>query len=336
MPFLIDGHNVIAALGDIDLEDPHDEAKLVLKLRAWSARVNRQAVVVFDGGIPGGHSASLSTADIKVIFAARHYSNADRIIRERLGKLSDAPNWTVVSSDREVLGEAERSGARTMTAQEFGDQLERPPKSESEKPDRMSAAELEEWLQIFPEPEETEPPRPPTANADRESTARPTKRRGRASRPQSSEQPLRHSRAIGEQLGMPVAPDPLPREPTEKPDQASQAEIDAWLEVFHDDPNREIPPPNLPSRQRRNEEPKKPVVRKGEGLTPGEAEAWLTVFGETESAPEETPQEPEEPRGRSDTKLARHREKYARADDQESADLSPEDLELWHRLFGDE
>jgi predicted RNA-binding protein with PIN domain len=335
MPFLIDGHNVIAALEDIDLEDPHDEAKLVFKLRAWSARVNRQAVVVFDGGVPGGPSASLSTADVKVVFAARHYSNADRIIHERLGTLSDAPNWTVVSSDREVLDEAERTGARTMTAQEFGDQIERSPEAESEKPDRISAAELEEWLQIFPELEETEPPSPPTSKSDQEAAARLAKHRDRASRSRLREEPLRHTRAIGEQLGMPAAPPSTPQAPMGKPDQISEEEVDAWLEVFHDDPDREIPPPNLPNRPRGTTERKKPVVRKGDGLSPGEVDAWLTVFGETETTPEELPQEPDKPQ-RQDTKLARHREKYARAEDQASADLSPEDLELWHRLFGDE
>ena len=43
MPFLIDGHNVIAVLSDIDLADPDDEAKLVVKLRAWSGRERRKA-----------------------------------------------------------------------------------------------------------------------------------------------------------------------------------------------------------------------------------------------------------------------------------------------------
>ncbi|MBN1248933.1 MAG: NYN domain-containing protein, partial [Anaerolineae bacterium] len=84
MPFLIDGHNVIAALHGIDLEDPDDEAKLVLKLRAWSSRVQRKAIVIFDGGIPGGFSRTMSTADIGVVFAARYHTNADRIIDERL------------------------------------------------------------------------------------------------------------------------------------------------------------------------------------------------------------------------------------------------------------
>ena len=106
MPFLIDGHNVIAALPDINLEDPDDEAKLVVKLRAWSGRGRRKAIVVFDGGIPGGPSRVLSSPEVRVVFAARPHSTADRIIKERLGALPDAPNWTVVASDREVLDNA--------------------------------------------------------------------------------------------------------------------------------------------------------------------------------------------------------------------------------------
>ncbi len=113
MPFLIDGHNVIAAPGDIDLDDPDDEAKLVMKLRAWSSRVQRKAIVIFDGGLPGGFSRTMSTVDIGVVFAARYHTNADRIIDERLRSSPDAPNWTVVSSDHEVLDRARAKGART-------------------------------------------------------------------------------------------------------------------------------------------------------------------------------------------------------------------------------
>jgi hypothetical protein len=33
MPFLIDGHNLIGALPDLDLDDPDDEARLVERLQ---------------------------------------------------------------------------------------------------------------------------------------------------------------------------------------------------------------------------------------------------------------------------------------------------------------
>ncbi len=34
MHYLIDGHNLIAQISDISLDDPDDEAKLVLRLEA--------------------------------------------------------------------------------------------------------------------------------------------------------------------------------------------------------------------------------------------------------------------------------------------------------------
>lgn len=50
MPFLIDRHNVIAALPDIALEDPDDEARPVVKLRAWSGREAAQRYFIGSAG----------------------------------------------------------------------------------------------------------------------------------------------------------------------------------------------------------------------------------------------------------------------------------------------
>ena len=54
MPILIDGHNLIGRLPDLRLDDPDDEAKLVLRLRAYAARTRKRITVVFDQGLPGG------------------------------------------------------------------------------------------------------------------------------------------------------------------------------------------------------------------------------------------------------------------------------------------
>src|SRR5262245_17638894 len=91
MPYLIDGHNLIARLPDINLADPHDEAELVLRLRSFAARSKKQCVVIFDQGLPGGQS-SLSTHSVKVIFATAFQTTADRIIQERIHHTPDAPN----------------------------------------------------------------------------------------------------------------------------------------------------------------------------------------------------------------------------------------------------
>ena len=336
MPFLIDGHNVIAALRDIELEDPDDEAKLVMKLRAWSARVRRKAIVVFDGGLPGGPSPTLSSADVKVVFAARHHTNADRIIGERLKQLPDAPNWTVVSSDHEILDDARMIGARTLTAQAFAEDLERPPVAEKEKPDAISSAEVEEWLEIFQEPlaDEAEPSQLPTATSGEAGQQSPPKaprpRRRRPTLPQPS------TRSIAEQIGLDLPPDPEAGQVTHKPEAPSRAEVEAWLQVFHDDPESAIPPPKLPERKPRITKPTLPVVRKSGTLSEAEVASWLSVFDEGKSTSPGT--ETAEPATRplqEQSKLAKHRKKLAPAEGEDDVTLSEDDLELWHRLFGD-
>ena len=340
MPFLIDGHNVIAALRDIDLEDPDDEAKLVMKLRAWSSRVQRKAIVIFDGGVPGGFSRTMSTVDVGVVFAARLHSNADRIIGERLRSLPDAPNWTVVSSDREILDQARATGARVLSAQEFADWLERPPAQEKVKPDTVSPVDVDDWLQIFQEPETDMPSAPPAptprqADPDPKSTAMTPYSRRRA-----STAPEVHTRTIGDQLGIDVPPDPEALAPSEKPRSTSAEEVESWLRVFHDDPNSTVAPPNLPTSTRKPSAPAAPLVKKAGALSESEVDAWLSVFEESQAQgtkPQQVPAAPvgtAKPRGVS-RKLAKHQEQVAPAEGEETPDLSPEDLDLWHRLFGD-
>lgn len=345
MPFLIDGHNVIAAMESIELDDPNDEAKLVMKLRAWFSHIRRKAILVFDGGVPGGLSRTLSTADVKVVFAARHHTIADRIIRERLRELPDAANWTVVSSDHEVLGAARLTGARTMAAQEFADMIEHPPEANREKPDAISAAEVQAWLHIFPEPENEPVPAsrvPATKRPDAKKPAGVGKKRPHPVPQPPVQQHRRSTRSIGDQMGLDVKA--APESPGGKPTEISDREVDAWLQVFHDDPDSKIPPPNLPKPKPRRKAPRpqEAVVRKTGELSSEEVDAWLSVFQEpgpqTKDASESfgTAPKPRANRRTINTILAKHHENLAPAEGDGKADLPQEDLELWQRLFGEE
>jgi predicted RNA-binding protein with PIN domain len=292
MPFLIDGHNVIAALPDVALEDPHDEAKLVLKLRAWSGRErhgsgNRKVIVVFDGGVPGGYARALSSHYVRVVFAARRHTNADRIIKARLKRLPDPGNWTVVSSDHEVLERARRVGARTMRAQDFAGALNARPVIAKEKPDTVSPTDVAYWLEIFGEAE-AQPPPPGAVRA-----RRGPRRRGAS--------PDDAGAGTGDEADRSPAGEASIPSPTpfgEKPGEISEAEVAAWLEVFQDGAERAAPSGRRPPRRRR---------RSGAS----------------------TPPKPE----RSKT-LRKHRQRYAPAEGEGTADLSDEEQALWYRLFG--
>jgi predicted RNA-binding protein with PIN domain len=153
MPLLIDGHNLIGRLPDIRLDDPDDEAKLVVRLRSYCARTRKRATVVFDHGLPGGPSWSLSGAGVKVVFASAG-RGADRILCERIRRASDPSGLTVVTSDRQVIAAAEARGTRVIRSERFAAELTAPPKRASRDNVRLSAEEVDEWLHLFEDRDE--------------------------------------------------------------------------------------------------------------------------------------------------------------------------------------
>lgn len=150
MPVLIDGHNLIGQLPDISLADPDDEARLVSRLQGYAGRFGKRVTVVFDRGLPGGRSESLSSGRVNVVFAPTG-RNADRVLIERIRRSPDPHGLTVVTSDREVIAAAQRRGAQVVHSEEFARELEPSPASPgSAKEDvRLSPDEVEAWLELF-------------------------------------------------------------------------------------------------------------------------------------------------------------------------------------------
>jgi predicted RNA-binding protein with PIN domain len=148
--YLIDGHNLIGQLPDISLKDPDDEAKLVLKLRQFSAQTGKKCQVIFDHGLPAGKS-KLSNSAVTVVFAARP-GEADDVMLRRIRDARDVKRWTVVSSDERVLSVARERGMKVQRSQEFARQLANVaraiPKDEHPNP-HIPASEVEEWLRLF-------------------------------------------------------------------------------------------------------------------------------------------------------------------------------------------
>jgi predicted RNA-binding protein with PIN domain len=159
MHYLIDGHNLIAKMADIDLDDPNDEALLVLRLRSWViGSRKRRATVIFDGGLPGGRSRFHSSDQLGVIFASEGRT-ADALLIRRMQKAKNPAEYTLVSSDQEVIDAARARHVRHLTSEafasrlsEFGQQEKREPTpeapGEAQKP-AVSQEEVAEWLALF-------------------------------------------------------------------------------------------------------------------------------------------------------------------------------------------
>jgi hypothetical protein len=64
----------------------------------------------------------------------------------------DAPNWTIVSSDREIISAADRAGAVVLPSDVFGQMITMSTSTsvQSEKPmGAMSDEDLAEWEKLF-------------------------------------------------------------------------------------------------------------------------------------------------------------------------------------------
>ncbi|MFV9503148.1 MAG: NYN domain-containing protein [Oscillochloridaceae bacterium umkhey_bin13] len=153
MPILIDGHNLIGQLPGLSLADPDDEAKLVMLLRRYAARKRgRRIVVIFDGGVRG-HPANLSGYGIEARFAYAP-ATADSELIKRIRSVKRRDEWTVVSSDRAVAGEARAKGLMVLSADAFARRLITPdlPQAslEAKRNDRpLSPTEVTEWMRLF-------------------------------------------------------------------------------------------------------------------------------------------------------------------------------------------
>ncbi|TFH33449.1 MAG: hypothetical protein E4G99_11390 [Anaerolineales bacterium] len=151
MPFLIDGHNLIAAMPGISLSDLDDERALVQHLAHFARRTRRSITVYFDRGSLLAPNLS-GGAGVKVHFV-RSPRTADDALRAHLERLNrEASNWTVVSSDREVQRAARQAGARVVDSQSFAAELAPGGSDQAEigKPEpSLSSDEIEAWERLF-------------------------------------------------------------------------------------------------------------------------------------------------------------------------------------------
>lgn len=106
--------------------------------------------MIFDQGLPGGRSESLSGGRVSVVFAPTG-RKADGVLIEHIRRSRNPGGLIVVTSDREVIAEAQRQDARVVRSEEFAGELEPTPAPQAgAKEDvQLSPDEVEEWLELF-------------------------------------------------------------------------------------------------------------------------------------------------------------------------------------------
>ncbi len=170
MHYLIDGHNLIAQMPDIKLDDPNDEAKLVLRLRSWAAASRkRQVTIIFDHGLPGGQWRYMSRGPVQAVFASAGQT-ADALLMDRARQVSNPAAYTMVTGDREILSVAKARRMPYIASQAFAQKLQETVDRQTINQTRaipadeepvVSEEEVSEWLALFDEvPESQNAPAP--------------------------------------------------------------------------------------------------------------------------------------------------------------------------------
>lgn len=149
MTVLIDGHNLIGRIPGLGLDDPDDEAKLLVRLRAYRARTGKRLVVYFDPGAAYQSPVRRSTGGI-TIRQAGSGQRADDLMMRDLRRHHNARELTVVTSDRAIQDVARQHNAQVVDAASFVRQLNRHPQEEdtTDTP-LLPEEEIQEWLAIF-------------------------------------------------------------------------------------------------------------------------------------------------------------------------------------------
>ncbi len=125
-PFLIDGHNLIGRLPDVDLGQPDDEAQLLQRLHAYRVRNGYpQLVVFFDSGMLPGTGSTPPAYGMEVHFAPPHLKADDEIVAY-LRAQPEPGQFTVVTSDRELAARSRALGANVKPADDFARSLANP------------------------------------------------------------------------------------------------------------------------------------------------------------------------------------------------------------------
>ena len=340
MPYLIDGHNLIAHVPDIELSDPDDEGKLVVRLRGFAAARRKQCIVIFDHGLPGGKSP-MSNNTVKVIFATAYHSTADRILMERIRNTPDAGNWTVVTSDNEILAAAHEKGMKAMRSADFVALMPNP----QVKPDdpgeavhpHISSQHVDTMMDAFKtDAPETIPQAPTQAPFV---PVKPTSH-SKANPPVVAAKPIPpKTQTQRTPLSKPPIPTTPPSSLMDKFDEVSlsDSEIESWLSVFDSQPPVAATPavprvmlqPALPEDIIEDEPAPLPPPQKAGGQTDVrkmKVDDWLTYFG-VDDTPPPPPVKP--------ANLETIRARLVEHDRTVDANIIPrEDMETWLRAFG--
>ncbi len=125
MALVIDGHNLIGAMPDIQLNEPDDEARLLARLRSYRAHNGQSLIVFFDSGDLPASTPGMSSPGVMVRFASPGQTADDAIV-DFLRTCSQPGQYAVVTNDADLAWRVRSVGASVMRASDFTAKIAQP------------------------------------------------------------------------------------------------------------------------------------------------------------------------------------------------------------------
>ncbi|NOY57791.1 MAG: hypothetical protein GXO75_02505 [Calditrichaeota bacterium] len=151
---IVDGYNFILRTSRIDPSD--DEAlwrareNLVHQLVAYRGNKQLQITIVFDGQDVKLLGKRPRPSGIRVLFS-RAPQKADPLILKRINQSTQKSNIILVTSDRPLALSARAHGCQIQSVEDFRFKISKREKQDNRNKydQKMSKAEMEEWLELF-------------------------------------------------------------------------------------------------------------------------------------------------------------------------------------------
>jgi len=152
MNYIIDGYNLGHKLTKAAdwLKKGDTEKAITIILNHIQANISGtgQVIAVFDGQA-GPHAHPGSYGSIRIRFS-RKPQTADDIIRDFIRNHPKPEQWTVISSDNEILYTAKDMGAKILTSQQFAlAASSRPRQSEHSEKYDPGNVDVDAWMKLF-------------------------------------------------------------------------------------------------------------------------------------------------------------------------------------------
>jgi len=154
MPVIIDGHNLLWAIRNIEDDSSITDAGLCKILDGYFGETREKAEIVFDGIGPPDKIVFETIRNIEITFSGRA-SDCDTLMEQRILDSTASKLLTIVSSDRRLRDAADARKAVAVKSEDFWDGVKKQlgrrktSKEPKEKRSGLTESETELWLKTF-------------------------------------------------------------------------------------------------------------------------------------------------------------------------------------------